>query len=710
MRVETGNVVAAKMNAHRHQWNGGICSQPQSWNCGADGAFRESFCDAGVPRCFHLDVFKPGAPRFITPDNSVLLAVQQQPRIFDDQVLVFYGGRFGAQQGIAPNDYEQSLFGFYRVKHASLDATRTPHRLIVEPHSDAWAIFPRMHLRPSALRTVPGVAYLKQMRAKGLKDAIDEALEAAESLPKSEGWSSELQRRLQRAGDALPGWLQKAEETLASLPRPSEAPRMSVSFGHLEGSLAAKLKGIRISTPPPTPSASPAVLVDSAPSIPVAPAAPQKAPSAGKLSKSTLGPSAPPVAPVEAEVGPSVAVIAETLIDMDSSAAKTSAATQAVHEQSVTERMVREQIWSEEPLESLPPAGAPQGEIHLGGPIAEVQTDGLASEKAVEALPIYSVPEPLGRQILEDQFGDQLVDALSVAFITKSLVILTGAPGAGKSWIASRLLDDTARDRTVIVPVASTWRGREDLLGYVNPINGSFESTEFTQFLCDAQDAWEAGDRRARLVIFEEFNLSQPEHWLSDLLVRLEYDADQLADRTIQLGGKEIAGRKGRACSVVLVPSLRFAATLNNDHTVKPLSPRVLDRAALIEVTSSGRAALSRAGMELGDDVEDVIDELNDILEPRGAAFSVRSARSLQRAMEAGSTNGMSLARVLDLVLAQEVLSRVRLLAGDPRDEQLLSRLKDWTQRPGCAELAGCAARVADWADLLSAGRDVFQA
>lgn len=710
MRVETGNVVVAKMNAHRHQWNGGICSQPQSWNCGADGAFRESFCDAGVPRCFHLDVFKPGAPRFITPDNSVLLAVQQQPRIFDDQVMVFYGGRFGAQQGIALNDYEQSLFGFYRVKHASLDATRTPHRLIVEPHSDAWAIFPRMHLRPSALRAVPGVAYLKQMRAKGLRDAIDEALDAAESLPKSEGWSSELQRRLQRAGDALPGWLQKAEETLASLPLPSEAPRVSVSFGHLEGPLAAKLKGIRISTPTAPASGSPTVRADAVPSLPVIPPAPQKALSAGKLSKSTSPPSGTPVAPIEADADPDISVIVDTSTDIDSSAEQKFLAKQAVSETPVTEQITREQSRDEDLLKSAPAADAPQVDFHLGGPIAKPLTDSLAAEAAVEALPIYPVPEPLGRQILEDQFGKQLVDAVSVAFITKSLVILTGAPGAGKSWIASRLLDDTARDRTVIVPVASTWRGREDLLGYVNPINGSFESTEFTQFLCDAQDAWEVGDRRARLVIFEEFNLSQPEHWLSDLLVRLEYDADQLADRTIQLGGKEIAGRHGRACSVVLVPSLRFAATLNNDHTVKPLSPRVLDRAALIEVTSSGRAALSRAGMELGDDVEDVIDELNDILEPRGAAFSVRSARSLQRAMEAGSTNGMSLARVLDLVLAQEVLSRVRLLAGDPRDEQLLSRLKDWTQRPGCAELAGCAARVADWADLLSAGRDVFQA
>lgn len=710
MRVESGNVVAAKMNAHRHQWNGTICSQPQSWNCGAEATFRANFCDAGVPRCFHLDVFKPGSPRFFTPDSSVVLAVQQQPRVFDDQVLVFYGGRFGTQQGIAPGDYEQSLFGFYRVKHASLDTARTPYRLVVEPYADAWAMFPRMHLRPAALRTIAGVAYLKQMRAKALKDAIDEALEAAESLPKSEGWSSELQRRLQRAGDALPGWLQKAEEALAKLPPPGEAPRMSASFGNLEGSLAAKLKGIRISTAPSASAAAPAVSADAAPPSAAVPSAPPEVPPHGELGNPVPEPRELPSAPIKAEDGPKTDLTDELPANGAAVAAETSAETQPEGELAAAEPMMQEPALAEEVLRPASAADVPQVEVHLVATVVEAQTESLAVEAAVETLPVHAVPEPLGRQILEDRFGRPLVDALSVAFITKSLVILTGAPGAGKSWIASRLLDDNARDRTVIVPVASTWRGREDLLGYVNPINGSFEATDFTQFLCDAQDAWEEGDRRARLVIFEEFNLSQPEHWLSDLLVRLEYDADQLADRTVRLGGKEIAGRPGRACSVVLVPSLRFAATLNNDHTVKPLSPRVLDRAALIAVTSSGRAALSRAGVELGDDVEDVIDELNDLLEPRGAAFSVRSARSLQRAMEAGSTNGMGLARALDLVLAQEVLSRVRLLAGDPRDEQLLSRLQAWAQKPGCAELAGCAARVADWADLLSAGRDVFQA
>ncbi len=710
MRVEPGNVLAAKMNAHRHQWNGTICSQPQSWSCGAEPDFRANFCDAGVPRCFHLDVFKTTGPKFLTPDTSVVLALQQQPRLFDDQVLVFYGGRFGLQQGVTPGDYEQTLFGLYRVKYASLDTSRTPHRLVVEPHSESWAMFPRMHLRPSALRTIPGVAYLKQMRAKALRDSIDQALEAAESLPKSDGWSIDLQKRLQRAGDAMPGWLQKAEEALAKLPPTIEPSRISASFGNIEGPLAAKLKGLKISIAPSAPEAALAISASAAGPSPAVPS------SLGKITPSIdheFSVSEPrqvnPV-PMGKEDDPQNDLTGYPPADDTATAIGVPQVTRLKGEPTKAELLVKEPTLAEEELRPIASASEPDVAAPLVATAMEAQGDELAVENSAEASLVYSVPEPMGRQMLEDQFGSQLVDALSVAFITKSLVILTGAPGAGKSWIASRLLDDHARDRTVIVPVASTWRGREDLLGYVNPINGSFEATEFTHFLCGAQDAWEAGDRRTRLVIFEEFNLSQPEHWLSDLLVRLEYDANQLADRTVRLGGKEIASRPGRACSVMLVPSLRFAATLNNDHTVKALSPRVLDRAALIEITSSGRAALSRAGVELGDDVEDVIDELNDLLEPRGAAFSVRSARSLQRAMEAGSTNGMGLARALDLVLAQEVLSRVRLMAGDPRDEQLLSRLQAWTQRPGCAELSGCAARVADWSDLLSAGRDVFQA
>jgi hypothetical protein len=75
MRLDVGNVMAAKMSAHRHQWNGTICSQPQAWNCGAESAFRSNFCDTGVPRCFHLDVFKPTGGSLYTVSSPAHLAI-----------------------------------------------------------------------------------------------------------------------------------------------------------------------------------------------------------------------------------------------------------------------------------------------------------------------------------------------------------------------------------------------------------------------------------------------------------------------------------------------------------------------------------------------------------------------------------------------------------------------------------------------------------
>ena len=197
---------------------------------------------------------------------------------------------------------------------------------------------------------------------------------------------------------------------------------------------------------------------------------------------------------------------------------------------------------------------------------------------------------------------------------------------------------------------------------------------------------------------------------MSDLLVRLEYEPDQRSERTISLGGSSIARQTDREPHVFLVPSLRFVATLNNDHTVKPLSPRVLDRSALIEVVSSGRMALKRAGIQLDEDIEDSIDQLNNLLESRGAAFSVRSASSLKRAIMVGNESGLTTGQVLDMVLVQEVLSRVRLSVGDPRDELLLNNLKDWAQQPYCSALLICSEKIESWDESIRAGCDVFQA
>ena len=217
-----------------------------------------------------------------------------------------------------------------------------------------------------------------------------------------------------------------------------------------------------------------------------------------------------------------------------------------------------------------------------------------------------------------------------------AMILLRGAPGIGKSRLA---LEITPRDRRLVVPVPSTWRGREDVLGYVSPIGGDFQPAPLTEFLRRAAKAWDEGDREPFVVLFEEFNLSPPEFWFSDILVLSQYDADAVDGRTIQLGGRapKSWGTEG-AASVWLSPAVRFIGTINSDHTTRDLSPRVLDRVSLIQVEMTPDKMIASLDLEIEHDQLQAIKDLHHRLESRGAVFSMRTARALENAFEAMET------------------------------------------------------------------------
>ncbi len=317
--------------------------------------------------------------------------------------------------------------------------------------------------------------------------------------------------------------------------------------------------------------------------------------------------------------------------------------------------------------------------------------------------------EPACRSAIVELYGRSTLTAIQAASLTKPLLILRGNPGVGKSTLAHMLVDDPEGRRSLTVPVSSTWRGREDLFGYVNPINSEFEPTSVTTFLNEAANAWNQGDRRTRLVVFEEFNLSQPEFWLSEVLVRTQFPADARKERTIQLGGHRVRNWSGTNTGVFLAPSVRFVATVNSDHTTRPLSPRVLDRAAVVEITIEPRDAIAAVGLELCDDQVDAIADLDFLARGKGATFSLRTSRSLRACVENMDLLGLTEPwKAIDLVLAQEVLSKVRLLAGDPEDKALCDSLGKWSEPLG-KHLPECSRLISLWQEMLSEGRDVLQ-
>jgi hypothetical protein len=306
--------------------------------------------------------------------------------------------------------------------------------------------------------------------------------------------------------------------------------------------------------------------------------------------------------------------------------------------------------------------------------------------------------EPAAAAWIRSVHGSGLAQELEIAFATRDLLVLRGEPGVGKSHLAVRLVDDPKRERTFVAPVSATWRGREDLLGYVNPINGRFEATPFTQFLAKAAEAWQRGDRAHRVVVFEEFNLSQPEHWLADVLAVSQFDDER--DRRIALAGPGAA----QFADVFLSPAVRFVATVNDDHTTRQLSPRVLDRAAVVRLELTAKEALQRIGLALDEALVSAIADLHFLMRSRGASFSIRSARALKLCLAMEPRPDPKVA--VDIVLAQQVLSKVTLSAHEAGDMALLGKFEDWCAEQG-ADLARCVALASEWREALDGGNDV---
>lgn len=612
IQLTPGNAIGFNVNAHRHGWNGVICSQPTTWNCKGDPRFREETCDRGIPRCYHLHVFDPKLASVVVDDNGIGWILGDDPETLVDQILLIWAPETSEPRGASESGYVTDLvIGAYRIRAIEREehGWRTVWRL--KPYPDGWARFwPFRVDRPRYSHMVG--RYVRQIERSQVGRVFRDVAEAARN--NKDGWAD-----------------------------PADKDRFQVFSSHLDEWLdvaATKMEQVRKNAP-----------------APVAAPSGTEAWSSGGRAHQTFFDVARVVESKGAVTGPDRKP--EVLREIK----------EAVNDAPVTEAPV--------------------------------------VQKAAEVDRQMCV-EPSRLVWVRQSYGERVEQMLRVAGMTKSMIVFRGHPGVGKSYLALRLLDDPKRERTIPIPVGSTWRGREDLLGYVNPVSNEFEPTAFTQFLIEAEKAWFSGDKRPRNVIFEEFNLSQPEHWLSDVLAVSQYEDE--VDRYINLGGRSIAGEDaGRETKVFLSPAISFLATINSDHTTMPLSARVLDRCALIDLRMETKEVLARAGAVVVEDELEAISDLDFHLRPRGTSFSMRAARSLRLCLDSLEDLAVERWRAIDLVLVQEVLSKVRLMARDPSDEALMKDLKKWGEQYG-RHLSLASSVIAEWEDALSSGSDVAQA
>ncbi len=180
------------------------------------------------------------------------------------------------------------------------------------------------------------------------------------------------------------------------------------------------------------------------------------------------------------------------------------------------------------------------------------------------------------------QYDDIMEKRFIAALGAKSFVVLTGLSGSGKTKLAQAFVKWIAiKDSSLLIPVGADWTNSEKLLGYPNALDKTSYVMPDTGVLKLLMDS-EKNPKLPFFLILDEMNLSHVERYFADFLSAMEsgdeiklYDGDQrYADEA-----KTIAVPKR-----IRVPKNLFViGTMNVDETTYMFSPKVLDRAQVIE-------------------------------------------------------------------------------------------------------------------------------
>jgi hypothetical protein len=261
--------------------------------------------------------------------------------------------------------------------------------------------------------------------------------------------------------------------------------------------------------------------------------------------------------------------------------------------------------------------------------------------------------------------GDDVIRRYHLAMQSRGFVILSGASGTGKTWLAQAYADAIGA-RPKLAAVDPSWSSNEDLLGYLSPLDGFYHHTPFSEFVQEAAREWSSADLAGRTarefhVILDEMNLARVEHYFSRFLSAMEVRSREGIARLDLAPGH----------TVELTPNLRFAGTVNIDETTHGFADKVYDRAQLLELP------LQRNYVEeylQGEPYEKVLLRVWDALRPI-APFGFRVLEEMHHYVVAAGEVGVDWKVALDEQFVQKVLPRVR--GADARlDEGLESFLR----------------------------------
>ena len=294
---------------------------------------------------------------------------------------------------------------------------------------------------------------------------------------------------------------------------------------------------------------------------------------------------------------------------------------------------------------------------------------------------------------LPDCFKTEFARRYITALLSKPFVILTGNSGTGKTRISKQFAEYLEVDfgnnekNWELIPVGADWTDNTRILGYYNPLandgKGKYEKTKILKLIERANDP--ANKNIPFFIILDEMNLSHVERYFADFLSHME-----TPDLKFVLDGYP---------GIVKYPENLFVVgTVNIDETTYMFSPKVLDRANVIEFKPDENSVLDlfvnpsdnenitpvsdgtaqafenlavqiRGGYSTLDEnsfveVQEVFKNIYEIVEKSGYEFAYRTVREIRQYLSASyelteDKDSYELYTAIDEQLIQKILPKV---------------------------------------------------
>lgn len=161
------------------------------------------------------------------------------------------------------------------------------------------------------------------------------------------------------------------------------------------------------------------------------------------------------------------------------------------------------------------------------------------------------------------------------------LTILQGMSGTGKTSLP-KIFTEAIFGRCDIVEVESSWRDKNELLGYYNEFSRIYTPKKFTQALYRAK----LNTKQITFIVLDEMNLSRIEYYFSDFLSLMENEENMREIKLLNVGlYRNLNGAPSSYLGLtdghtIKIPNnVWFIGTANRDESTFEISDKVYDRA-----------------------------------------------------------------------------------------------------------------------------------